>query len=115
MAKTYIGRRDDDNNALEVTVKHETGRTQDLNPRYDLRNHSPTGFECGYNGSGPAQLALAICADALGDDNKALAAYQRFKFKIVAGLSHTEGWELSEIIVLETIRGFSEAEAVSAD
>jgi len=28
-------------------------------PRSDLRNHSPNGFEWGYSGSGPAQLALA--------------------------------------------------------
>ena len=31
-----------------------------LDPRYDLRNHSPTGFAWGYGGSGPSQLALAI-------------------------------------------------------
>ena len=30
-----------------------------LNPRLDLFNHSPTGFEWGYGGSGPAQTALA--------------------------------------------------------
>ena len=115
MSKTYVGRRDDDDNTLKVFVKQEDGSTKALNPRYDLRNHSPIGFESGYNGSGPAQLALAICADALGDDNKAQAVYQKFKFKIVAALSHTDGWELSEIKVLETIRGLSEAEALSAD
>jgi hypothetical protein len=30
--------------------------------------HSPTGFEWGYAGSGPADLALNILADAAGDD-----------------------------------------------
>src|SRR5262245_22144387 len=30
----------------------------------ELRNHSPTGFEWGYGGSGPAQLALALLVDA---------------------------------------------------
>jgi hypothetical protein len=34
--------------------------------RLDLRNHSPTGFEWGYRGSGAAQLSLAILADYIG-------------------------------------------------
>src|SRR6059036_1653610 len=32
----------------------------------EIRNHSPTGFQWGYAGSGPAQLALALLVDALG-------------------------------------------------
>ena len=39
-----------------------------LDPRLDLRNHSPTGFEWGYAGSGSAQLALALLADHMRDD-----------------------------------------------
>src|SRR5215469_13551398 len=57
-----------------------------LNPRLDLRNHSPTGFEWGYGGSGAAQLALAILADYLADHNQALDLYQRFKWQIIAHL-----------------------------
>lgn len=34
-----------------------------LDPRTDIVNHSPTGFEYGYGGSGPAQLAIGILAD----------------------------------------------------
>lgn len=30
------------------------GEAYNLNPRLDLWNHSPTGFEWGYGGSGPA-------------------------------------------------------------
>ena len=41
--------------------------------------HSPTGFEWGYVGSGPAQLSLALLADALGDDERAQDLYQQFK------------------------------------
>ncbi|MBI3408191.1 MAG: hypothetical protein HY040_07530 [Planctomycetes bacterium] len=66
-----------------------------LDPRQDLRNHSPTGYEWGYSGSGPAQLALALLADALGDDEKAQRHYQDFKFKVVARLPH-DRWELSQ-------------------
>jgi hypothetical protein len=64
------------------------------NPRYDLWNHSPTGFEWGYSGSGPAQLALAILADHIGDDEAALEAYQFFKFNVLASLPES-GWTLS--------------------
>jgi len=31
------------------------------NDSQKVRNHSPDGFAWGYGGSGPAQLALAIC------------------------------------------------------
>lgn len=57
-----------------------------LRPRLDLRCHSPAEFEWGYGGSGPAQLALAILADHLGDDGQALNLYQRFKWLVIAVL-----------------------------
>ena len=50
--KIYRGQRS--GYAVDTTVN---GRA--LNPRFDLWNHSPSGFEWGYGGSGPAQLALA--------------------------------------------------------
>lgn len=59
MARRYMGQRIDKDN-VEVTVD---GRP--LLMRLELRNHSPTGFEWGYGGSGPAQLALAIVCDVL--------------------------------------------------
>lgn len=67
---------------------------QRLPPRLDLRNHSPTGFEWGYSGSGPAQLALAILADHCADDERALNYYQRFKWAVIAELPHRE-WILT--------------------
>ena len=87
--------------------------TSDLPMRLDLRNHSPTGFEWSYGGSGPAQLALGLLADALGDDAQAMQLYQAFKWKVVDGLP-MEGWLLSrrdiEQIALKLLR---EAEARS--
>ena len=65
--------------AVDVTVN---GRP--LKPRFDLWNHSPTGFEWGYGGSGPAQLALALLADHLGNDQEAVAYHQHFKFAVIA-------------------------------
>lgn len=65
-----------------------------LRERRDLRNHSPTGFEWGYNGSGPAQLSLAILADYLNDDARALRLYQDFKRDVVARILDAE-WTLT--------------------
>lgn len=76
------------------------GAPMELDPRYDLRNHSPDGFNWGYGGSGPAQLALAICANAVGE-KRAQRVYQDFKFKVVAGLP--DAWELSRADVVRII------------
>jgi hypothetical protein len=86
--KQYEGRRL--NGKLLVTIDGKA-----LNPRFDLWNHSPTGFEWGYGGSGPAQLALALLADCLEDDKKALNFHQAFKWIIVAELPQN-GWILTE-------------------
>jgi hypothetical protein len=51
---------------LHCQRRHSLNRP--LPMRLDLWNHSPTGFEFGYGGSGPAQLALAILADCCGDE-----------------------------------------------
>lgn len=78
--KTYRGDRD----RLGTCTVTVDGRP--LPPRLDVRNHSPTGFEWGYGGSGPAQLALAILCDHLGDDESAEGLYQAFKRHVIAGL-----------------------------
>ena len=48
-----------------------------------VKNHSPTGFEVGYGGSGPSQLALAILLDLYGQAS-ALHNYVDFKWKFIA-------------------------------
>lgn len=78
-------------------------RTIDLPARHDLWNHSPDGFEWGYGGSGPAQLALAILADHLKDDERAVRLHQAFKFKVVAGLQG-DSWELPAEDVERVVR-----------
>lgn len=50
-----------------------------------LRQHSPTGFEWGYSGSGPSQLALALLLDATDDHAVALRAYHWLMWEKVAG------------------------------
>lgn len=63
-----------------------------LDPRLDLYNHSSTGFAWGYLGSGPAQLALALLADALENDHEALRLYQEYKFRVIAMLPDGQSW-----------------------
>ena len=107
--KTYEGRRQ--GYAVIVTVD---GRP--LNPRLDLYNHSPTGFEWGYCGSGPAQLALAILADHLSNNREALDVYQRFKWAVIAELPRKQGWTLTSLVINQILRNIRnyEAEGVAA-
>ncbi len=64
-----------------------------LPPRHDLKLLSKAGFEWTYEGAGPAQLALALLADHYGDDNRALAQYERFMREVVANLDNA--WRLT--------------------
>jgi len=64
-----------------------------LDPRFDIKRFSPTGFEWTYEGNGPAQLALALLADHLGDDGRALQLYEPFMRAVVAELDNS--WELT--------------------
>ena len=104
--KQYAGRRE--GYAAIVTVD---GRR--LNPRRDLWNHSPSGFEWGYCGSGPAQLALAILADHCGNDEQALNFYQRFKWAVIAELPH-RSWTLTSEQIDEVLRSLREREPLLA-
>jgi len=86
--KCYQGKRSESGETF-VTVDGQA-----LDPRFDLRFHSPDGFEWGYGGSGPAQLALALLADYLGDEEEAQLLYQEFKWTVVSHLVR-EHWILT--------------------
>ena len=66
-----------------------------------VRNHSPSGFEWAYCGSGPAQLALAILLHEL-PVYLALACYMDFKRDVIAQLDYEE-WQLTEQQIAEAI------------
>jgi len=89
--KTYAGLRHADG-SCSVAVN---GQPLDL--RLDVVNHNPTGFEWGFEGSGPAHLALAILTDYLGAERKevALFFYQKYKDEVVSVLP-SSSWELTE-------------------
>ncbi len=72
-----------------------------------LFNHSPTGFEWGFQGSGPAQLALALLLDATGDPGAALKYHQDFKRCFVAGFE--DEWELTQGEIIDWLNSKTRA------
>lgn len=65
-------------------------------PSLALINHSPSGFAWGYNGSGPAQLALAILLDYTGDSTFARRYHQRFREEIISHLPQNVSWMMDD-------------------
>ncbi len=86
----------------EVTVKHTLEGiagtrqvyldTTELDPAISQKyhNHSPDGFNWGYGGSGPAQLALAVVLAITGKAD----GYQDFKWKVITGLPQGKDFEI---------------------
>jgi hypothetical protein len=83
----YVGYRQRGRAVVEKSPEQER-----LTPRRSLKlaNHSPSGFEWGYGGSGPAQLALALLLDYTNDEEIALAHYTEFKNEVVSQLKCTD-------------------------
>lgn len=101
----YKGMRiDGDAQVLVMTDK----TMQPLPVRLDVIEHSPDGFEWGYAGSGPAQLAMALCIDALGGNepgahagiiSRARTVYHRFMVEHLSQLPgprvHNDEWSFT--------------------
>ena len=68
-----------------------------------LKNHSPDGFSWGYDGSGPAQLALAILLEITKDEDFSLKKYQDFKRDIICDLPVEKNFAIDGKQVLEWI------------
>ncbi|WP_020472293.1 DUF6166 domain-containing protein [Zavarzinella formosa] len=93
--KHYAGDRTPDGcEVMVLDITHEGGGYL-LDARQNLRNHSPDGFSWGFSGSGPSQLALAILADVLDDDDLANKLHIDFKNKVIARLDG-DRWTMSE-------------------
>lgn len=79
---------------------HEGARKRPLDPRFDLCQHSPAELGWGNAGCGTSQLALALAllADALDDDARALQLYLRFSCRVVA--SFPQRWTITRSRIL---------------
>ena len=92
--KTYEGER-----TLRGTKVTVDGAP--LPPRMDLQAFNKTGFEWTYAGPGPRQLALALLADHLGNDQKALALSESFMRHVIAYLDNA--WCLTSTDIDEAL------------
>lgn len=111
----YTGEMSRDEVGLVSVRESGERRAMELDARLDLANHSPTGFQWGYSGSGPAQLALAILshhfnATGTGDDAMALERYQTFKSQVLAAI-YLRRWELTTDQIVDWLRTYEEARA----
>lgn len=84
--KVYSGERTID--GIVVVVDD-----QPLDQRLDLRAYSENGFEWTYDGNEPRQLALALLADHLGDDRRALVLASTFATHVVVNFDNE--WEMT--------------------
>ena len=66
------------------------GKFLDPRPSQAHRNHSPDGYNWGYSGSGPAQLALAIMLKITGKSD----GYQDFKFAVISSIPMGADFEI---------------------
>jgi uncharacterized protein DUF6166 len=86
---------------VEITEPGKPDRA--LDPCTDVANHSSSGFSWGFQGSGPAQLALALLCDAVGV-RRALPLYQAFKRQRIARLEQYVGWRMTQAEVVQWVQ-----------
>jgi hypothetical protein len=105
----YRGARDENGTCHVYWSRQDETREFPLDPRHDIRNHSPDGFEWGYGGSGPAQLALAILAHHLEnmDRPKDLTPklYQDFKFRVIGAIPQKANWSITTTAIESWLEG----------
>jgi hypothetical protein len=86
----------------EIFIIDDNGKLKEITPEpsQKLYNHSPAGFNWGYSGSGPAQLALAILLELTSKDF-ALFHHQDFKRDFIAGLEQEKDFEIDGQVITD--------------
>jgi hypothetical protein len=97
--KTYRGERTPD--GCVVTVNGEP-----LDPRFDLARFA-AGFEWGYDGTGPRQLALALLADHTGQGEKAVSGCRALVQALVETWE-TDTWTITGDDIDKSLQGFTQ-------
>ena len=84
---------------------YENMDIQEINPTRSrmVYDHSPTGFEWGYGGSGPAQLALALLLETTDDEKLSSLLYQAFKNDMITRMHHT-CWAIDTELIQKWIK-----------
>jgi hypothetical protein len=83
----------------EFGVKHK----EPIDWRLSEKNHSPTGLEWGYGGSGPSQLAWCLLRECGLTKPQTEALYMRFKADVIANLPR-EGFTLTKKQVMDWVK-----------
>jgi len=73
-----------------------------LDPRLDIASISPNGFECGYDGVGAKQLAIALLAACPCSDDQVLRLYEKVSRDLIAQLPR-DGWTMTSDQILGAI------------
>lgn len=109
----FAGSRNADKEVAEVYYWEAGEKPVPLPLMLDKVNHSPTGFEWGYYGSGPAQLAFSMLFTTLAMDTSLEEAevlrvtrdnYQKFKEDVICCLPF-DSWTLSAYTILSWVAG----------
>lgn len=83
----------------EFNIKHQ----EPIDWRLDEKNHSPTGLEWGYGGSGPSQLAWCILRECGLTQPQAARLYMQFKADVIANLP-SDGFTLTVQQVMDWVK-----------
>ena len=94
MDKIYIGRRYEEGNVVVVAEKDDPSSSQRLEHHVQ---HSPDGFNWGYSGSDPSELARCILWDFLGEEPTA-AAYRDFTRVFIVGIQE-DSWTIDSTLI----------------
>jgi hypothetical protein len=106
-SKCYAGSKVLGRAVVTVHVLTGAGVTSYLLPH--LVRHSPDGFNWGYLGSGPADLARSLLADCLATD-PAPRLYQAFKERFVAPLPQDAAWFIDKAAIDQWLDSTTDAQ-----
>ncbi|WP_255199028.1 DUF6166 domain-containing protein [Halorarius litoreus] len=111
----YVGMRVDGTPVVLNLTAHER-----LSPNRSLGlvRHSPTGFDWGYTGSGPAQLACALLLDYTDNETVAQQHYIQFRDDVVSQLECSgpaNCWHLTGDDIEAALTEFEEDRALTPD
>ena len=77
---------------FDIRLKRDEQGYANANVLHGIVRHSPTGFEWGYGGSGPADLALNILTAIIGQQEAEQGGlYQKFKDDFIAAMPFEGG------------------------
>jgi len=94
-SRLYKGYRIQERSDGVVDVYDDEGNFSQLPLHYDLCQHSISGFNWGYGGSGPTQLAFSLLYDVTENQKVAHSNAQNFKWDVLARIPTDDDWQMT--------------------